>query len=115
MFGVEEVLLEEVHRRIDVRLDARVVRDAKHLRRTDEGVDLLVRRDGVVVIAELRGQDLLLVLPVDLDGVEPVAEALDRVAGLEVLAQVLDPGLGGLQEAVLAGHVVGRREPVDEP
>ena len=114
VLGVVEEPLEERDRRVDVGVDPLVAGDPEDLGRPDEGVDLLVGRDGLVVVAELRGEDLLLVRLVDLDGVIPVGHALARVVVPEVLAEVLDAGLGRHEEAILAGHVVGRRQAVDE-
>ena len=113
VLGVVEEPLEQRDRRVDVLLDPRVAGDPEQLGRADQRVDLLVGRDRLVVVAELRGEDLLLARLVDLDGVVPVGDALARVDVAQVLAQVFDAGLGGLEEAVLAGHVVrasrGRR------
>ena len=65
VLGVVEEPLEELDRQVDVFLDPRVAGDPEHLGRAGQRVDLLVGRDRVVVVAELRGEDLLLARLVD--------------------------------------------------
>ncbi len=62
--------------RVDVRADRRVAGDAVGLGRAGQRVDLLVGRDRVVVVAELRGEDLALVAALHVDGVVPVDDVL---------------------------------------
>ena len=96
--------------------DARVAGDAVGLRRAGERVDLLVGRDRVVVVAELGGEDLLLASP-PRRRCRGTSRRCPRRASTvaHVLAQVLGALLGRLEEAVLAGQQVGRREAVDQP
>ena len=60
LFAIDEELVEQVDRQSGVVEDLRVAGDAVRLDRAGERVDLLVGRDGVVVVAELRGEQLLL-------------------------------------------------------
>ena len=113
--AVEEEAVEELVRQLDVVLDPRIAGDAEGLRRAGKRVDLLVGRDRVVVVAELGGEDLLLLAACRVDAVHPVGDALGRVDRAHMVAQVLRALLGDLEEAVLAGHQVGRRKAVDEP
>ncbi len=110
---VEVVAVEQVDRHFGVAQDARVAGDAVGLDRPGQGVNLLVGRDGVVVVAELRGENLALVAVLHVYGVVPVGDAFLLVDGPQVVAQVLRAPLCRLQVAVVASQLVGGGEAVD--
>ena len=111
---VAEVLVEEVDRALDVVVDAFFAGDAIGLRRTREGVDLLVQRDGVPVVAEQRAEVLLQPALGHFQRVQPVDHAFARLVALGgLVAEVLGALVGGFEEAVLTGQQVGRGETVD--
>ena len=111
---VEEEAVEEIDGHPGVVEDARVAGDAVGLGRAGQGVDLLVGGDGHEVVAELRGEDFLLALAVDVDAVVPVDDLLVRVVEPHVFAEVFGPLLGPFQVAVVAGQQVRGGESVDE-
>ncbi|KFB73458.1 MAG: hypothetical protein AW09_001290 [Candidatus Accumulibacter phosphatis] len=109
------VLVEQLDRLLDVVENARVAGEAIGLRRSGEGVDLLVHRQRVVVVAELRGQQLVLAVSGNLDSVVPVDQILVRIHEAHVGTQVLCPFFGGFEEAFLARQHVGRGHAVNHP
>lgn len=112
---VLEELVEEPDGGVRVVLDPDVTGDPVGLDRAGQRVDLLVHRDRVVVVGELRGEQLALAVPVDADAVVPEDHVLLGVDDPHVLAQVLGAALGDLQVLVLAGQQVGRGHAVDQP
>ena len=114
LVAVEVEAVEQFHGHLRVTQDARVAGDPVRLHGTREGVDLFVRRDRVVVVAELRGEDLPFPAVPDVDRVVPVDDALLLVHRAHVLAQVLGTPLGGLQVPVLTGQQVRGGEAVDQ-
>jgi len=112
---VAEVVLEEADRPVDIAGDPPVTGHAEGLRRAGERVDLLVHRNGVVVVVELRGEQLLLGFPFDLDAVVPVHDVVVGVDRAHVVTQVLGTPFGDLQVLVLAGEHVRRRHAVHHP
>ncbi len=45
----------------------------------------------------------------------PVGDALALVYVAQVLAEIVDTGLGCLEEAIFTGHVKGGRQAIDQP
>ena len=85
---IEVEAIEEPDGCLDVAEDARIAGDPIGLRRTGERVDLLVHRNRVVIVAELRREDLLLLGALDVDPVVPVDDVLVGVHEAHVVAQV---------------------------
>ena len=72
LLAIQEVLVEQVDRLFGVAQDAGIAGDAVGLDRPGQRVDLLVGGNGVVVVAELRGEDLALCAAAHIHGVIPV-------------------------------------------
>ncbi|EKD34703.1 MAG: hypothetical protein ACD_75C02226G0001, partial [uncultured bacterium] len=132
------VAVEEIEGQIDVVADLRVAGDAVGLGGAGQGVDLLIGRQGVVIVAEGRGEELALThragpvaahagdlrhvraqylaspLVAQIDGMVPVADVFRGVDRAEMLAQVDCPLVGDLQIALVAGEEVGRGKAVDQ-
>ncbi len=104
---IQEEAVEEVHRHLGVLQDARVARHAVGLDRPGEGIDLLIGRDGVKVVAELGSKDFVLAVSVHVNAVVPVDHLFIRIVETHMLAQVFGALLGPFEEAVFASHQIG--------
>ncbi len=82
--------------------------------RAGQGVDLFVHRQRIVIVAELRSQELLLPFTGNLDTVVPVDKIFIVVVKTDMFPQVLGAQFGRLQETILAGEQVGRGKTIDQ-
>ena len=104
LLTIEVEPVEQLDRQISIREDARVAIDAVRLDRARQRIDLLVGGNGVVVIAELRGQQLLLLISIHLHAMIPVDQFFFGIVEAHVIAQILRALLRGLEEGILTRH-----------
>jgi hypothetical protein len=112
--GIGEELLEEPHGVFEVLADHRVTGDPVGLGEPDECVDLLVRGQRAVLVAELGGEELALAQRLLVDAVVPVDDVGGLVVEAQVLVEVAGAGLRDVQVLLLTGEQVGRGHPVHQ-
>ncbi|WP_217809832.1 hypothetical protein [Micromonospora sp. NBS 11-29] len=110
-----EEAADQPHGRLDVGEDRRVAGQPVRLGEPDQRVDLFVRRDRGVVVAELGGEELHLDAVAQIDAVVPVDDVVVAVHEPHVVAQVGGAGLGHVEQVLLATEQKGGAHAVDQP
>ena len=84
------------------------------LRRAGQGINLLVHRDRIEVVAEFRAEQLLLAIAGDLNAVVPVGQVFVLIEEPHVVAEILRALLSGFEERIVAGEHERRGEAVNQ-
>ncbi len=95
---VFKVAIKQVNRRFNICHNLRITRNPIGLGRPCQRIDLLIARNGIIIVAKLRGKDLLLGAVVfDINSVIPIANALTLILEAQMLPQIVSTLSGCFQ------------------